>query len=202
MESSPPVTPYVQASPLIHHARRLFTEHGYGSVSVNQIATAAGVTKGAVYYQFTDKKDLFRAACRMILAEMVDKVTNHTMGHVDHVVDEIVTGGDALFLLYEAKDARQLLLIDGPAVLGLAEWTKLHEQLRVDLAEHALHHLADAKLIDRNLVPMLAHLLFGAFTQAVLQIVASPTPMLTANEARAAYRALATALLKGHTNSA
>jgi AcrR family transcriptional regulator len=194
MESSP------SSSALVHCARRLFTEQGYAAVSVNEIAAAAGVTKGAVYYQFADKKDLFRAACQMILAEMVEKVTGHTMDHIDHVVDEIVTGGDALFHLYEAKDARQLLLIDGPAVLGLAEWTKLHKRLRVDLAEHALHHLADADLIDRATVPMLAHLLFGAFTQGVLQIVASSDPETTSREARAAYRTLATALLNRPAN--
>jgi AcrR family transcriptional regulator len=174
-------------SPLVHHARQFFADRGYADVSVNE---------GAVYYQFEDKKDLFRAACTLVLDQMVNRVTTETMGHVDHVVDEIVTGGDLLFALFEAPDARQLLLVDGPSVLGMAEWTALHEPLRIELGEHALNHLADAGFIDHATVPMLSHLLFGAFMQGVLQIVASDDPAQASAEARAAYRTMAMALLR------
>ena len=47
---------------LVAQARRLFAENGYAAVSVDEVAAAAGLTKGAVYYQFKDKTDLFRAS--------------------------------------------------------------------------------------------------------------------------------------------
>lgn len=180
---------------LLKAARKAFTARGYAAVSVDEIAAAAKLTKGAVYYQFADKADLFRAACADVLAEIAARVREKTMGAVDHVVDEIVTGGDLLFDIYEEEESRRLLLEEGPSVLGAAGWAALHEPLRVGLAEHALGHLADEGLIARRLVPMMAHLLFGAFTQGVLQIAAAPDRAAARKLARAAYKRLAQGLL-------
>ena len=44
---------------LLGEARRLFLERGYAEVSMQEIATAAEMTKGAPYYHFRDKEDLF-----------------------------------------------------------------------------------------------------------------------------------------------
>lgn len=176
-------------------ARNLFAARGYADVSVDEIASAAGLTKGAVYYQFIDKTDLFRAACESVLDDIMVHVTEETMGHVAHATDEIVTGADILFDAYESKQARRLLLMDGPAVLGHTQWTAMQEKLRVGLAEHALGHLADAGLISRQMIPMLAHLLFGAFTQGALQIATAENPSVTSKQARAAYKRLAQGLL-------
>lgn len=180
---------------LISAARKLFAARGYAEVSVDEVAAAAGVTKGAVYYQFADKTDLFRAACDAVLDDIMAHVTAHTMSHVTHTVDEIVTGSDILFDAYEAKDARRLLLMDGPAVLGHAEWTAMQEKLRIGLGEHALNHLADEGLIARRMIPMMAHLLFGAFTHGALQIATSDDPQSASKQARAAYKRLAQGLL-------
>lgn len=45
---------------ILSEALRLFGERGYARVSIEEIADAAGVTKGAVYHWFTDKDDLGR----------------------------------------------------------------------------------------------------------------------------------------------
>ena len=180
---------------IIQSAHRLFSEKGYANVSVDDIAVDAKLTKGAVYYGFKDKRDVFRSACQAVLAKISETATTETMNHVDHDVMEIVTGGERLFDAYESPAARRMLLVDGPAVLGIADWTALQEPLRVELGEHALEHLADAGLLDSALVPMMAHLLFGAFTQGVLQIAASADPVRASREARAAYARLALGLL-------
>lgn len=44
---------------LIAVANRLFLEEGYAGVSMQQIAEAANMTKGAPYYHFKNKDDLF-----------------------------------------------------------------------------------------------------------------------------------------------
>src|SRR5580658_1849434 len=43
-------------------ARRLFGLDGYAATSIDAIAAAAGVTKGAAYHHFHDKAGLLRAA--------------------------------------------------------------------------------------------------------------------------------------------
>lgn len=47
---------------LIEEADRLFRERGYAATSIEQIAAAAGVTKGAVYGHFASKEDLLVSA--------------------------------------------------------------------------------------------------------------------------------------------
>ena len=46
---------------VIEAADRLFVEHGFHDTSVDQVARAAGYTKGAVYSNFSSKEDLFFA---------------------------------------------------------------------------------------------------------------------------------------------
>jgi AcrR family transcriptional regulator len=45
---------------ILDAAAEVFGERGYQGASVDDVATEAGVTKGAVYYYFTDKDDLAR----------------------------------------------------------------------------------------------------------------------------------------------
>lgn len=55
---------------LLDVAQRLFTERGYAHVSMQQIAEEAGMTKGAPYYHFQDKEDLFARVSVRILKEL------------------------------------------------------------------------------------------------------------------------------------
>jgi len=48
---------------LLDAAELLFREHGVTRTSLAEVATAAGMTRGAVYWHFKDKADLFRAMC-------------------------------------------------------------------------------------------------------------------------------------------
>jgi len=55
---------------LLEVAQRLFTERGYANVSMQQIAEAAGMTKGAPYYHFQNKEELFLRVSVRILREI------------------------------------------------------------------------------------------------------------------------------------
>jgi TetR/AcrR family acrAB operon transcriptional repressor len=48
---------------LLDAAETLFRERGVTRTSLAEVATAAGMTRGAVYWHFKDKADLFRAMC-------------------------------------------------------------------------------------------------------------------------------------------
>ena len=48
---------------LLDAAENLFREQGVTRTSLAEVATAAGMTRGAVYWHFKDKADLFRAMC-------------------------------------------------------------------------------------------------------------------------------------------
>ena len=55
---------------ILREARLLFTAQGYASVSMQQIADAAGVNKATLYHHFVDKEDLFVAVMAEEFARM------------------------------------------------------------------------------------------------------------------------------------
>src|ERR1700687_3928718 len=54
---------------LIDAAMDLFASYGYRGTSLARIARAAGVTKGALYWHFTDKEEFFLAVVANVIGE-------------------------------------------------------------------------------------------------------------------------------------
>lgn len=67
-------------SELIRAAAEVFSSHGFHGASVDDVAEAAGYTKGAVYSNFESKEELFLA----VLEQQVD----HTVDTLQAIVDE------------------------------------------------------------------------------------------------------------------
>jgi TetR/AcrR family acrAB operon transcriptional repressor len=61
---------------LLDAAEHVFLQQGVAGTSLNDIATAAGTTRGAIYWHFKDKADLFNA--------MMDRVVMPLQGAVEH----------------------------------------------------------------------------------------------------------------------
>mgnify|MGYP003593694456 CR=1 FL=1 len=55
---------------LLDTAELLFLEHGVSRTSLQDIATAAGTTRGAIYWHFKDKADLFNAMMERVVLPM------------------------------------------------------------------------------------------------------------------------------------
>jgi AcrR family transcriptional regulator len=56
-------------------ARRLFSEQGYEGATIRDIASAAGMSTGAVFANFTDKSDLFREIMLTDMAALAEAMT-------------------------------------------------------------------------------------------------------------------------------
>lgn len=56
---------------ILDAAKRLFPRHGYDGISMDAIATEAGVSKRTVYSHFTDKDTLFAEAVKAKCEEML-----------------------------------------------------------------------------------------------------------------------------------
>jgi TetR/AcrR family acrAB operon transcriptional repressor len=59
---------------IIEAARRVFLECGVGGTTFERIAAAAGVTRGAVYWHFRNKTELFFAIREQAILPFVDRV--------------------------------------------------------------------------------------------------------------------------------
>jgi len=61
---------------IVHTALKLFSQKDYSATSVAQIAKAAGVGKGTVYYYFDTKADIFIAAVMKWLSKTEEQMSN------------------------------------------------------------------------------------------------------------------------------
>lgn len=68
-------SPMTGAELLLEVAQRLFLTRGYANVSMQTIATEAGMTKGAPYYHFASKEELFFQVSVRIFAEVQETVS-------------------------------------------------------------------------------------------------------------------------------
>lgn len=98
-------------------ARSLFGAKGYAQTSVDEIADAARVTKGAVYHHFAGKEALFRAVYDEAEADAYGRAV--VAGDPeDPPVDQLVAKVNAYLDAVLDQEIRRITLIDGPAVLG------------------------------------------------------------------------------------
>jgi AcrR family transcriptional regulator len=59
---------------LVNAATALFAERGYTGTSIDDVAGAARVTRGALYHHFTSKLEIFNAVCSDVDARVVGRV--------------------------------------------------------------------------------------------------------------------------------
>jgi AcrR family transcriptional regulator len=57
---------------ILDTAARVFATHGFADASINAILDQAGVSKGAAYYYFDDKQDLFLTVVQHFSRELVN----------------------------------------------------------------------------------------------------------------------------------
>ncbi|MEU6740690.1 TetR/AcrR family transcriptional regulator [Streptosporangium sandarakinum] len=60
---------------LLSEATRLFAERGFESTSVQEVVSAAGVTKGAMYHYFDSKDDLLHEIYGRVLRMQMERLT-------------------------------------------------------------------------------------------------------------------------------
>ena len=66
--------PHDKRDRLLGAARGEFAEHGFEQASYNRIIEQAGVSKGAMYYYFADKADLFGEVVGQVMEGLAHKV--------------------------------------------------------------------------------------------------------------------------------
>lgn len=124
---------------LVESARALFQRDGYAATSTEALLAATGLTRGALYHHFRDKKDLFLAVCEAEHADLSIAIDAATQG-VAGPLAQLMAGALAWMDAVSRPGPRQVLLLDAPSVLGAGEWAALddrhgYRQLRAVVAQ-------------------------------------------------------------------
>ncbi|WP_249165439.1 TetR/AcrR family transcriptional regulator [Bradyrhizobium sp. AUGA SZCCT0431] len=179
---------------LIKAARKAFAAEGYAAASMDELTAKAGLTRGALYHNFGDKKGLLQAVIDQIDAEMVarmravqDRAKTAWLGFLDANI--------AFIEMALEPEIQRIMLLDGPAVLGdPSRWPNQNECLRT--TTQTIQALIDAKTVRPVDAEAAARLLNGAALSAALWIAAADDPHAVLAKAVAAFRHLAVGLLQ------
>ncbi|MEU7893222.1 TetR family transcriptional regulator [Nonomuraea sp. NPDC049152] len=174
---------------LLRESRRLFASRGYAAVGLSEIVRAAGVTKGALYHHFDSKAELFRAVLEQVQQEVGERVAATADAEEDPWT-QLVAGCQAFLAASADPDVQQIMLVDGPAVLGWNEWRALDEAASARHLAEALTELMAAGVIVAQPVAPLTRLLSGAMNEAALWLASTADPSDLADTQAALSRLL------------
>jgi AcrR family transcriptional regulator len=154
---------------LVAAAVELFAELGFHAVPAEAIVRRAGVTSGALYHHFRDKRDLFRAAFDEAEASLARRVTSKARRGKDPW-DRLERGVTEYLRACREPAVRSIVLRDGPSVLGWEEWHEADAAYHLRPLAAALASAMRAGLIPRRPAEPLAHVLLGSLTEAGLLV--------------------------------
>jgi AcrR family transcriptional regulator len=182
---------------LVQAARVLFAEHGFGGVGTEAIVAAAGVTRGALYHQFADKTELFQAAYEAIEEDLALRLGERVAAAGASDPIEVMTlGANAWLDACGEQEVQQIVLLDGPAVLGWERWREIGMRYGIGLVEGLLTHAIEVGRIPPQPVRALTHVLVGALDEAGLYIARAEDQTAASEEMRAVIAALVAGLAK------
>ena len=162
-------------SALVTEARQRFARDGYASVRIDDIVSSLGITKGALYHHFKNKKGLFRAVVCEVQQDVGRQVEDAARSCATPW-EELVEGSKTFILASIEPNVRRIMLVDAPAVLGWHEWRALDESSSMVLLADILKTLMEQKIIAKQPVEPLSHLLSGAMNEAALWLAETDPP--------------------------
>jgi AcrR family transcriptional regulator len=167
--------------------RALFSERGYGDVSVSDIAKRASVTTGALYHQFASKQELFKA----VYAELVYGVGTQVLRARERNAEPSLIADCEAYMVACADPVSNRITIDGPAVVG---WDEILDQAQV-MIEASLTAAQDRGEIADAPIESLARMLAAALKEAARTIAAAEDPAAARARANDSARRLLAGLL-------
>ncbi len=179
---------------LIQAARKAFATKGYAAASMDDLTAEAGLTRGALYHNFGDKKGLLQAVIDQIDAEMLARM-RETSSQAATPWLAFLTEGIAYIEMALEPEIQRIMLLDGPAVLGdPSQWPNQTACLRT--TTQAIAKLAADGTVKDVDAEAAARLINGAALNAALWVAAAKEPAAVLPKAVEAFRQLASGLLR------
>lgn len=166
---------------LVEVATRLFAERGYAGVGTEEIVRTAGVTRGALYHHFADKRELFKAVYEAAEAAVLRRIGAAVAG-VSDPWQVMLTGSRAYLDVCMDPAVSRITLLDAPAVLGWMVWREIDARHGLGLIESGLRASMAAGILREQPVVPLAHMLLAAMAEAGLMVATAADPAATRAE--------------------
>jgi AcrR family transcriptional regulator len=166
---------------ILASARALFAEHGFEGTSIDGIALAAGVAKGAVYHHYPSKEAVFVEVLDAVHRDIAAAEPPAALAGVTDPVELI--GAAVLHYLTTVSEpaTRRILLIDGPVVIGWVRWREIDDRYFGARARVAMRVLLGPDASEAE-VDAATRLSMGAVMEAALVCATAADPAESARE--------------------
>ncbi|MCI2237989.1 TetR/AcrR family transcriptional regulator [Paenibacillus sp. TRM 82003] len=176
------------AAAVLGAARELYSCRGYVDVAVEEVATAAGVTRGAVYHHFGSRQGLFTAVLEQVQQQVAEQVQHAAQAAGEDAWEQLVAGCRAFLTASTQAGVRRLLLVEAPAVLGWARWRELDARHSRRLLHEGVRELLGAGRLRTGPgigveAGAVVAVLSGAMDEAASWAASSPDPQAAAEQA-------------------
>lgn len=177
---------------LLMAARKAFAEKGFAAASMDELTASVGLTRGALYHNFGDKKGLLAAVVAQMDGEMAQQAKAEA-GDAGDDWEKLLAEGVAYIKMALDPEVRRIVLLDGPAFLGdPAQWPGQLSCL--ESTRQTLTQLLERGVIKTVDADAAAYMLNSAAMNAALWIAASPDPQKALPAIIAVFTELASGL--------
>jgi AcrR family transcriptional regulator len=131
---------------LLDEATTLFAERGYAGTSLEDVASASQVTRGAVYHHFASKQALFEAVLDLQEARATADIL--AAATAANPWDAAMLALDAFLTQCCDPVYGRLVWLEGPAALGWHRWRECEKKYAFGLVEQFIRDLVDGGYLD------------------------------------------------------
>ncbi|KAA6176649.1 TetR/AcrR family transcriptional regulator [Pseudomonas marginalis] len=157
---------------LLASARQAFATQGYANTSMDDFTARAGLTRGALYHHFGDKKGLLAAVVAQLDREM-DERLQQISDQADNPWDGFCERCRAYLRMAQDPEIQRIVLQDAPAVLG--ENVGAQQQC-IESLRGLLEGLMQAGVIEQAPSLALARLINGSLVDTAQWIAHDAQP--------------------------
>jgi AcrR family transcriptional regulator len=139
---------------VLNSATTLFGRQGYANTSLEDIARDCGISVAPIYHYFGNKKNLFQAVNELMEVRVLEEVD------ADTEAERFLKRWQLFMQLCKEQEFRQIVLVDGPNVLGLERMSnsRVSEFVEAQMRQrfHADDNSYKGELIGRMMMAALA----------------------------------------------
>jgi AcrR family transcriptional regulator len=147
-------------------ARQLFETGGFARTTVDDIVAKAGVAKGAFYHHYDSKEAVFTKVLEGVQLAVAREVATIAAKSADPV-ERLRVGLRVYIEACERPNVRQILLIDGPTVLGWIRWREIDDQFFGEMTRRTVAAALGSNATATH-IQAVASLIAGAFAEAAM----------------------------------
>lgn len=151
---------------LIEKATELFGRNGYHETSLQLLLEELGLTKGALYHHFEDKKDLFRKVFINVFERMMDVANPENPQSADSW-EKLFDDFKALAQFTIENNLVRIIVVDAPSVFEPTEWAELKEKYFFSSARGYFKDLSSQGYIDKEHIEPLTIMVVGSVNESM-----------------------------------